>query len=47
MQATPKRKRWLENVIKAAQSETTTMPWERGSRRAVFISTRKPISDAA
>ncbi|WP_438991692.1 hypothetical protein [Lentibacter sp.] len=48
MQASQKRKRWLESMIKAAQSETPAMPWERGARRAVFISSRnKPMSQAA
>ena len=48
MQVTQKRKRWLESMIKAAQNETPAMPWERGARRAVFISSRtKPMTQAA
>ena len=47
MQATPKRKRWLETMIKAAKEDTTAMPWQRGARRALFISKRKPVTEAA
>ncbi|WP_439110236.1 hypothetical protein [Lentibacter sp.] len=47
MQDTPKRKRWLDNMIKAAKDETHLMPWQRGQRRAVFISARGTSAQAA
>lgn len=47
MQDITKRKRWLDNMIKAAKEETPQMPWQRGQRRAVFISARGTSAHAA
>lgn len=34
MQDLPKRRRWLAAMIKASQTEASTMPWHRSARRA-------------
>ncbi len=47
MLTTQKRKRWLNNMIAAAKTETTAMPWERGARRAAFIRRRRTLEKAA
>jgi len=48
MQVPPKRKRWLEAMITAAQSEAPAMPWQRGTRRKAFASARqKHMTQAA
>ena len=34
------RKRWMEEMVKAAKTEKVEMPWERGARRAEMIARR-------
>lgn len=43
-----KRKRWIKSIIETAANENTELPWQRGDRRAVFISRRnKPAAAGA
>lgn len=35
-----KQKRWIKTVIETAKTTDKAMPWQRGERRAVFISRR-------
>lgn len=35
-----KQRRWIKSAIETAKTETTAMPWQRGARRATFISSR-------
>ncbi|WP_372610874.1 hypothetical protein [Aquicoccus sp.] len=36
-----KQPRWIKSVIETAQRETTTMPWQRGTRRQAMIAKRR------
>ncbi|WP_170222776.1 hypothetical protein [Marimonas lutisalis] len=35
-----KQPRWINSVIETAKTESTAMPWQRGGRRAAFITKR-------
>mgnify|MGYP006284591129 CR=1 FL=1 len=36
-----KQPRWMKSAIAAAKTETTALPWQRGSRRARMIARRR------
>lgn len=36
-----KQQRMINSVVAAAKTETTVLPWQRGSRRAAFIAKRQ------
>ncbi|UYV36711.1 hypothetical protein N4R57_17205 [Rhodobacteraceae bacterium D3-12] len=38
------QKRWIKSILKTAQEETPALPWQRGSRRARLVATRKTNS---
>jgi len=37
-------KRFIKSIVDTAATETTVMPWARGSRRAAFIAKRNAAS---
>ena len=39
------KKRFIQNVVSASETETTQMPWTRGARRAAFIAKRKSTEE--
>ena len=36
-----KKQRWIKSIIETAARETTALPWQRGSRRALSITRRQ------
>lgn len=36
-----KTRRWIDTIIREADSTSVRMPWERGARRAAWIEKRR------
>ena len=36
-----KQRRWIKSIIETAAQDTTAMPWQRGTRRALTMSRRQ------
>ena len=37
------KSRWIDGIVKEAESCTVKMPWERGLRRQAFIASRRAV----
>lgn len=44
--AATKTPRWMQSTLEAAKTCETTLPWERGARRAAMIARRKEAGAA-